>query len=300
MIVGIIAGITAALLQSLSYVFSASFMCRYRSPIRLLLFSQLGMGLLSMVMLFFFFPTAVFEQPLRFTLYLLAWILVFVLGQSAFFNTLRRIEASRTSSLLGLKIIVLAVFSIVLLRQPLTGMQGIAVLISTIAAIGMNWSGGARFSLSGMLWLFLTLVAYSLADITETEIVRLFASGNMIHDAFKAAFLCYFVLGIFSAPLLLRYRWTKRQFVKAFPFALAWLFSQVALLACFGLLGALFGNVIQSSRGIISVLVGILLAKIGMGKYDSTISRAMWIRRAVCSVLMALGIILYAAGGAAR
>ena len=59
------------------------------------------------------------------------------------------------------------------------------------------------------------------------------------------------------------------------------------------LLGTVFGNVIQASRGMISIALGVLLFRFGLGKFDAKIGPGMWLRRAVASVLMALGIILY-------
>ena len=118
-------------------------------------------------------------------------------------------------------------------------------------------------------------------------------SGNIIQDSFAIGTVCYAVLGILTLPLLARFRWSTRQFVKAAPFAVSWYLSQVALFVCFGLLGTVFGNVIQASRGLISIALGILLLHYGFGRLDARISRAMWLRRAAAAILMAAGIILY-------
>ena len=63
--------------------------------------------------------------------------------------------------------------------------------------------------------------------------------------------------------------------------------------SCFGMLGTVFGNVIQASRGLISIAIGMLLLHYGFGKLDAKISGSMWLRRAIAAILMTAGIILY-------
>ncbi len=293
MFLGIVAGLVSALLQSISYVCSADFMLKYKSPLRLVIFSQLVMGAICLPFVPFLFPRELLDCLPEFALWIGAWLLCFSTGQTAFFNALRSIESSRISSLLGLKILVLSVIYVLIMQMPLSGLQWIAVFLSTVAAVGMNWSGGARFSLKGILWLVVALIFYSLTDMTETHLVKMPRSGNMILDSFAIGAVCYSVLGIATLPFLLKFRWTGKQFIRSAPFALAWYLSQVALFVCFGMLGTVFGNVIQASRGLISIAIGMLLLHYGLGKLDAEIGGSMWLRRAIAAILMTAGIILY-------
>ena len=229
---------------------------------------------------------------------MIAWIGCFTVGQIGFFTTLRSIEASRMSSLLGLKIVVLAFLYVVVMRESLAVGQWLAVVLSAAAAVGMNWSGGNRFTMKGLFWLLVTLVFYSLTDMTENHLVRMPEGGGIMRTAFGVGVTCYAILGILTLPMLWKFRWTTRQFVLAIPFAASWFFSQVALFVCFGLLGAVFGNVIQASRGLISIGIGMLLLRFGLGNLDARISRRMWLRRIAAGVLMTAAIILYAVSGA--
>lgn len=293
MVTGIVAGLLSAFLQAVSYVCSAGFMRKYHSSLRLVIFSQLVMGAFCLPLAPFLYPAGLGGRGCEFAVWVGIWVVVFVIGQTAFFNTLRTIEASRMSSLLGLKIIVLSLISVVFLRHFLNPLQWLAVLISTLAAVGMNWSGGSRFTWKGLFWLAVTLVFYSLTDMAETHLVLLPQGIGMLRSAIGMGVVCYAVLGILTLPMLIRFRWTNRQFVQAIPFSLAWFFSQVVLFISFGYLGTVFGNVIQASRGLISVAIGILLFRIGLGRLDSDISRAMWLRRIAAAILMMAGIILY-------
>ena len=162
----------------------------------------------------------------------------------------------------------------------------------------MNWSGGAHFTWKGIGYLAAALVFYSLTDMAETHLVRLPREIGIFQAAIGMGVVCYGVLGVLTLPLLWRFRWTKRQFVLALPFAVTWFLSQVVLFVCFGLLGTVFGNVIQASRGLISIGIGIVLLRFGLGKLDAEISGEMWIRRIVAAVLMTAGIVLYSLASA--
>lgn len=296
--VGILAGVATALLQAISYVCSASFMQKYRSSLRLVIFSQLVMGAFSLLFLPFFFPTGLEGRLWEFFGWIVVWVTVFMVGQVAFFSTLRSIEASRMSSLLGLKIIVLAFLYVAVMRESLAAGQWLAVVLSAAAAVGMNWSGGNHFTLKGLFWLLVTLVFYSLTDMTENHLVRMPEGVGILRTAFGVGVTCYAILGVLTLPMLWKFRWTTRQFVLAIPFAASWFFSQVALFVCFGLLGTVFGNVIQASCGLISIGIGMLLVRWGLGKLDARISRRMWLRRIAAGILMTAAIILYAVSGA--
>lgn len=294
---GILAGLLTAVLQSVSYICSAGFMRKYKSPLRLAVFSQLAMGAFCLPLLPFLFPPGLDGKLWRFFGMVAVWAVVFAVGQTAFFTALRSIEASRISSLLGLKILTLALIFGVILRERLNLWQWAATLLATVAAVGMNWSGGRKLTLKSVFWLVMTLLFYSFADMSETCLVTMPQHTGMIRAAFGVGVVCYLVLGLLTLPMLVKFRWTGKQFVMAIPFGACWLFSQIALFVCFGFLGTVFGNVVQSSRGLISIALGVLLMHLGLGKLDATIPRRMWIRRGVAAALMAAAIILYALAG---
>ena len=68
----------------------------------------LFMKILLRVLLPFFFPVKLFSGNSGSYLFLGLWIITFTLGQGGFFFTQKHIESSRLASLLGLKIVVLA------------------------------------------------------------------------------------------------------------------------------------------------------------------------------------------------
>ena len=82
----------------------------------------------------------------------------------------------------------------------------------------------------------------------------------------------------------------------ALPFSLLWLGSQMTLLICFGLIGPVFGNVIQSSRGLFSVIFGVVVCRLGVYVMEKSASGKLWLRRALAALLMIGGIACFSFG----
>jgi hypothetical protein len=76
-------------------------------------------------------------------------------------------------------------------------------------------------------------------------------------------------------------------------YGLVWLGGMLTLYACFGLLGAVFGNVLLSSRGLFAVIIGAVLAHRGWHELEQQIDRAALVRRIAAAVLMTAAIALY-------
>jgi len=72
-----------------------------------------------------------------------------------------------------------------------------------------------------------------------------------------------------------------RAWGSACPSALTWFGSMCLLYACFGLIGVVFGNIVQSTRGMISIALGWMVARWGMTHLESHAPRsALWRRMA--------------------
>lgn len=298
MIFGIVAGLSSAVIQSGSYISSRHFMAKYHSAKELTIYSQLIMGALGLAALPFACPERITGGTgTEFTLWMLLWLIVMPAGQFCFFRTIREIEPSRIASLLGLKIIVLSLIFVFVFRNPLSGGQWLAVLMSTAAAVGMNWSGGSKFTPKGLMYLALTLTTYALADITETRLVRMIDSGNMLYDSVAISAASYGLLGVLTIPALRFVRFDAVRFRAAAPFAVTWLLSMTALFACFADLDTVFGNVVQASRGVIAIGLELVLLSLGFSGEKVAVPPRMWARRILAALLMTAAIIIFSLSG---
>ena len=292
---GVLCGLSAAILNSIGYIFGARFLLHYKSAFRLTVASALVMSVLSLPLMLALFPYGKLSRTGEFLLMIPAWILVYWLGQGSFFMTLKYFNASCLASFLGLKIVLLAVIFMFTMHKNPGLWQWIAVLLATGAAISFNWSGANLSSAAGVFFLLTTLIGYCLCDIYETRIIQgvMECGYSLMRASVTGASIIYSALGICSLPFLFFLKMSRKQVVYAAPNAVLWIASQVMLMACFALLLPVFANVILATRGIFSVLLGALLSAAGLSKFDSQISRGQWIKRAVSACVMILAIAVY-------
>ncbi|MBR7130623.1 MAG: hypothetical protein IKC82_01360 [Lentisphaeria bacterium] len=297
MIFGILCGFATAILNTAGYFCSSGFLVRYKSPGRMLVMAAMVMMIVSLLFLPWIFPFGCLPSPVNFTLQAFLGSALFLLGQGAFFAGLRVFGASRISSLLGLKIVVLS-FIFIISGGNLNWMQCCAVVMAAGSAVIFNWSGGGKVPLHGWLLLMVSLVCYSLVDMVETSLVIQVsrASGfSTLRSALATVPFLYTALGILLLPGLWFFKPDKEQLCRVTPYAILWLSSQVLLFCCFSRLQPVFGNVILATRGIFSVIAGILLSRYGFAETEAGLSWKMWLRRIVAALVMLGAIGLYSA-----
>jgi hypothetical protein len=158
-----------------------------------------------------------------------------------------------------------------------------------------NWSGGT-IPTAAIIWIITACTFYSLSDINIKALVDLFGQKELFNSALLAASLNYIICGIvaliFFFILPHPQRW--QHFKPALPFACCWFAGMLCLFGCFGSIGPVFGNIIQSSRGIISVIIGFIVAKAGHHHLESTTAGHLVIKRIIAAILMLLAVAMFA------
>lgn len=290
--IGTMLGLSAAACQSISYLFSRQFTSRTDNPPMLLLIvSQLMMGVASMAILVILRPSNL--PPFSLVALPLAGASLFCLAaQLGLFHVLSTVESSRVSPLLGTKVLVLAALSILFTRTPLAPGQWAAVLLCAVAAWFLNETGG-RVPLRAVCILALTVIGYCLSDLNIGILMNRFPDVTPFPSVVAVA-MTYVLSGIAVLPFACRRdAWRGRTWIAASPFAAAWFVAMCLLYACFGVIGVVFGNVVQATRGIMSVGIGWVIAHIGHTHLESKVSRRVFWRRIVGAILMAAAVILY-------
>lgn len=294
MFTGFLSGIAAAFLNAAGYLFSAHFLKKYGSAWDLQVSAQINMLLLSLPLVWFFYPGPVVNLP-EYIFYMTAWVAVFFIGQLSFFMALKYIEASRLSSLLGLKIIVLTVIFMITARLFPNIWKWLAIFIAAAAAVMINWQGNGKINFKGGIFLTCTLICYSFSDICETGLIACMVDSG--YSPFRGALFttsaAYIALGCTSLPALIKVKITRIQLAAALPYSLLWILSQVFLMVCFAKVAPVFGNVILASRGLFSVVLGGLLMLYTGSKLDADISPRQWLRRGIAAIMMILAIAIY-------
>jgi len=293
---GILFGIAAALVQSFSYVFSRMFMVKFPgSAVVLLAVSHVIMGLFSLLVLRIFWPP---EPPAvsSYWLPVAGTVFFYLSAQICFFFALRHSDASRVSPLLGLKILFIALISSAALGERFSSLQMLAIGFSLGAAGLLSWSEGVILW-DSLIWVVGTCFGYSLSDVCVREVIRSFEYLGLFRGAVVSAGLCYSVCGMIGAGLLFTVpRPSKAVWSNALPFSVTWFTAMLFLFASFASIGIVYGNIIQSTRGVISVLLGVLISAAGHVHLEEKMTTMMLIKKSGAALLMIGAIVLYYMG----
>jgi drug/metabolite transporter (DMT)-like permease len=292
-VTGILLGFGAAIAQSLSYVFSRIFSDKYpRSTLILLSLSHCIMGIFSVIPFILLCP-ATLPKFSEYAPSLFACALFYLAGQACLFLALTRTDASRVSPLLGLKLLFLTGISVAFLQQHFLPTQWAAVFICVIAAVMLNWSGG-RIAWQSLALIIFACLVYSISDLNIKLLVGHFLKLGLFKSSVLSVCLCYMVCGLAGMIMLVFLpRTLKSQWINAVPFAIAWLCAMFFLFACFASIGVVFGNIVQSTRGVISIVLGSFIAGVGLEHLEKKITTKVLLRRIFAAVLMVLSIALF-------
>lgn len=299
--VGVGAGLAAALFSALSYFVSRDHGARGGSGLRLLVLAHAIMGVACLPATAWLWPRGVGAAP-RWLIPLAGSTACYLLGQAFVFSALRRAGASRVAPLLGLKIAVLAGFAAFTPAGGLDTRQWLAVGMSVAAATMLQRGGGMPAAA-----LALTLAACLTFAVSDLFIVALIdglqrsteIAGHPIgrlHAGTLAMAVTYVVCGGLAAAVAStpaarprgRLDWTAGT-----TYAAAWLAGMVGLYLCFGTVGVVFGNILQSTRGMIAIVLGAVLAHLGRHDLELKVDGMTLVRRLVAAALMTAAIALF-------
>ncbi|WP_343807338.1 DMT family transporter [Marinobacterium maritimum] len=295
MAAGIILGLMAATLQALSYLFSARFGLRHQaSPVTLLVLMHVWIGIVALLSL----PFLWHPQILASTDWLLplgVMTLSYLIAQLSLFQSLRHAESSRVSPLLGLKILVLILLGSSWQGEHYSLLQWGAAGLCALGGVWLSRCGGSiPWQASG--WIALACVGYALSDLSVVYLVRAFDQLPLLQAAGLSVALSYLLCGLGCLLFWPRLR-QRRLLLQSTPVALSWLLAMICLFSCFALLGAVFGGIVQSGRGLISILLGLLVVRLGWSAGERAPAFAVLVQRMLAAGLMLLAIVLFALGG---
>jgi drug/metabolite transporter (DMT)-like permease len=295
MILGIIFGLGAATSQSFSYLCSRSYLSKHGSSFELLVVSHVLMGIFSLIIL----PFLPNEKMPAFSVYalpLFACAFSYFFGQFSFFMTIRHTEPSRVAPLLGLKIITVALFSVLFFNGSLTPLQWTAAAICLGGAMLSNWSGQS-LSTTGIMWLLGTCAGYSLSDLYIRELIDALGREELITNSIVGTVYVYILCGVTTLPMIFFLPGKKWKKLKpALSFSLLWYGAMLLLFSCFAQIGAVYGNIVQSTRGIISIMLGVLIAHLGHVHLEAKVAPGLLARRVMAAILILAAIIIFSQG----
>ncbi len=159
-------------------------------------------------------------------------------------------------------------------------------------------SFGKTFVVVEYGWIVSAVFCYSLSDINIRHLVISFEGMTLFRASLWGVTLCYLLSGVVALVLLpmLPRRKEITLWKASLPFAVAWYTAIIMLFACFASIGVVFGNLVQSSRGIISIVLGAAIAAAGHLHIEEKVSPGILASRIGAGLLMTGAIVLFALG----
>ncbi|QSH40570.1 DMT family transporter [Lentisphaerota bacterium ZTH] len=295
MVIGVACGLMCALCQCASYMFSKKFTRDKGTSLQLLMVSHAIMGVIAAGGV----TLLLLKHEIGFSALKPCWLSLFkvsmfyLAAQFCCFFALTKTEASRLAPLLGMKILFIALFGIYLFEHRILSLQWIAVLLCLAGAFMANWSGGT-VPVSGIICILLACAGYSLSNLNTKILIDILPIENMFMSSLLSAGLTFSSIGMVSllaAVMLPQFR--AAHIKPALPFSLAWLAAMVLLFSCIGQVGPLYGNILQSTRGVVGVMLGMLVAKFTSSDLEKRLPGTVVMLRVFAAIAISGAAILY-------
>ncbi|MCL1909446.1 MAG: DMT family transporter [Kiritimatiellaeota bacterium] len=294
-IIGIAIGLFAAALQSGSYVFSGKFVRETgRGMLSLLLPAFTLMAVFSLAALPFF---AVTDMPPLRSYAGAAMMCMFccLVGQAGMFFMYKTVDASRVSPLLAVKVPMLALFYCVVFGEKYTPVQWLGVTL-VVPAAWLLCKAGRAIPARALLWLVFGCVFFAASDHCIKLVLAEFKEcGSTLRSSLLGFFAVYAAGGIYGvAGMVGGIRPTRREFTRhILPFSLFWYFGIAVLFVCFAMIGIVHGNIVQSTRGLISVALGWFIARAGFERLEEKVPPRIFAKRVFSAVLIIVAVLLF-------
>ena len=300
-VIGVIAGLIAAFMQSISYILSRHVLHAHNTtPLHLMLISNVWMGLICVVVLPFVWPQPEAGYGVFFG-FLAFQILAYLGAQAGFFWAIRHAAASRVSPMMGIKIVFSAILAFSVRDESLNLMQIAAVVLTLVAAFAVSKSG-ERIPWKALLGTLIAVICFALSDLGITlcaDAINSDPSQRTVMVPLTICIMSYSISGILALALYPVFKrtlaHTKKEWAwkASLGYSLAWLAAMVFLFTTFAMIGLVFGAIAQSLRGPLSVLLAALIAKMGWEHIEQKRSRADFIKQVLSALLMVVAISLY-------
>lgn len=297
-ILGILYTFTGALLQSSSYFFAAYGLRHHKEADAFDVISRsfVFMGVLAAITLGVLWHPVVVETFPRYWYLVLGMISTQVLGQWVFSVGQKSYDSSRMVPLLGLKLIFLALVNEYILHHASYGwVHWLAIAISIVAAYMLNKSG-TSLPMMALAIVLATCLIYTVTDNFIQAIVDALKteSVSVAHTSMLGAAICYIALGVGMLPaLFFRKKQPASLWLPSMGNGFAWFVAMLFLYSGYGTIGIVSGNIILNTRGLISIIFGAILAKLGMTELEEKVPLPVFIKRCVAAMLMLLAIYLF-------
>jgi len=285
-LIGVLASFLGATFQALNYALTQSCQQKYSiDGVKLLVAVHVCMGFLAVVPTVLFGYWQLFEPDLAWDFFKINAPYLF--AQYLLINAIRLSDASIASPLLALKIPVLAAISILFFGAEFTAMQGVSIgLILTLGWYFSTMSG--KINLKPLLLVLGASLFYSLSDMAITGLSHKLTGSSVVEQSFITTCLNFVVCGVFSVLMMKPMQVSLRMTYQAKWVGLAWFVAVIFLIIGFNISGVVSGNVVQSLRGVIGVMIAFLFFRHQVNQPAS-----IWYKKLIAAAGMVASVALF-------
>ena len=300
--IGIGAGFLTAILSACAFLFSTIALKKtpgLTAP-GLMVNAGLIMGIVSLAGLGIFWNPALLHGFWGRLPSLLGASVFWALGQTFVLAAQRNVESSRVVPLLGLKLPMLALLSLLLKGETFNFWQLLAILLVAAAAFVLN-KAGKRIPLVNFVLVMCGCLSYCFSDLSLTlQVLQINreVQESALMASLHCALLCYAMAGVFALlSLPFTRKWVTRLALRnAIPYSVLWVSCIVMLDLTFALLGTVLGVILQNTRAIFAILLTPVFILCGCTVLESKLTPSLFFRRLLAAAMVVLAIFLYNIG----
>ena len=253
----------ASVLHAFSFTYTKQFLAHSTNRLKLAFYSQFAVGLICVFFLPFIDLNNVWEY-IWFIIFMCSFVL---LGQTCYMNALQYGDASFVVPMLGCKMFAVAVLSVLLFDITYDWVVYAGAVGALVSLFLLN-DGKLHGSPKALTYILLTCVFFACADMMVVYLLNQGMSG------LEVAICAFLVPTVFFMPfsgVLFRGDWqVSMPFTKTLGiYAVVQLIGIIILMVAFKQAGeATIINIVQSSRGLIAIVVVYLMARFGFSHIE--------------------------------
>ena len=230
----------------------------------------------------------------------LGMVACYFLGQVMLFTIQKTVDSSRVVPLLGLKLPMLALLNLLFgIATRFSWPQVLAIVLTVVSAFVLNYAGH-RIPLRIFALVLVTCLFFSLSDMgikVGVDLITQIPNGpDKPMASIQATLISYACCGLYGVAFLAcrrKHSFRLLAFRNSVLYSFIWLASIVTLTLCFAHLDTVNGNILQSTRGIFSILIAPVLASCGMTYLEEKTSAWIVLRRLLAAIMMIAAVWLY-------
>ena len=279
MIFGFIASFLAAFFQATNYILTQRCQQNFNiDGVKLLIAVHVAIGVFAAYPVLFMGYWRLIEPSQTSDILLIN--LPYLFAQYMLIKAIKLSDASVVSPLLAIKIPVLAMISVAMFNAEFALMQWLSILLILLIAWRFSALSG-KIAMKPLLLVLAASVGYSFADMAIAQFSKEIIQSNPFEQSVVTISINYFICGLGSLFLMPVKGVTFKMVYQVKWVAIAWLIAVVFLLIGFNMTGVVTGNVIQSLRGVIGVLLAFFFFR-----HQINQSKVLWQKKLFGAAMM--------------